>query len=360
MTEEQQALLDKKTEDRILKRYKDEIDLYMPNGINDFFNHPEHIQDRLVNNYLFDYLHVWDKLDMEHKMVITTKTYFEYEKLWDKLGIVERYNVIQYSNNFDWNKYTPNPSADELNILLSRFDYSGDEYIDILTESQMCNLCRKDIFDYVKHWDKLSYKMKIIVIDNNIYFDPLPYIDELKYVDDELNSCLLNNYCKSQKNIHYDKIWYNLDQYQKMNSVIYAENFVVGDKLDEIISLFVNYPGYMVKFIDNNIKIHYQKFNIDICTIDSGIKDLVINVFKHINVISYEEYLKIKGDINQFLDIPFKLIAHYPYSIIKIDRDDLFGVSKGYFLLDFTSNNFKKIENFSHILREDKLKRLLN
>lgn len=353
--------------------HKKEIELYIPNGIEDFFNLPEGIQDRLINNTYFDYLSIWDRLDMEHKMTITTRYDFEYEKLWDKLGLVEKYNVIMYSNNFNWKKYTPYPNTEELNMLIYRDDYCDDidDVFMNLTIEQKYNVTNKHKFNYKKFWDILDLNLKWNVILYNDDFEPLLYIDEMLLENDNnpTMKSLMDIYCK-KNNISYDNIWEFLNPFQKMDCAIYSLSFIdiVGDKLEELSILFEKYPQYMEKFLINKV----LTFNSNIFCFDNldiYIKTLAIDIFKRFNIVKYDilENIVNCGYMTSTqmitLNIPIELCGFYPYCITKIDKNDILknvNLSQGYYLFNISTRMFVNIIDYKYIFREHKLKRILN
>lgn len=242
----------------MIDKFKNEYDTYI-SDIEDFFDLPEYIQDKILKNPYFDYVKVWDRLDSEQKLYLLQSFNIKYEELWSKLTTVEKYSVIQYVNNFDWRKYTPQPNDDELNILLERDDFDVEEFFDRLSELQKLRVCSKKDFKYQSFWDKLTYSMKREIVRHNIIFDPEPYIEELKIkdfkIEDEIETfSLLDEYCerKVTNPLHYEKIWNHLDKFQKMKIAINNEHYIVNDK-EEIFQLFKSYPNQMIDFIKYKI-----------------------------------------------------------------------------------------------------------
>lgn len=364
--------------DKIFNKLKNEYDTYI-SDIEDFFVLPEYIQDKKLKNPYFDYIKVWDRLDSEQKLyLLQGYDNVKYEELWSKLTTVEKYSVIQYVNKFDWRKYTPQPSDDELNLLLGRSDFDVEEFFDRLSELQKLRVCTKRDFKYQSFWNKLTYGMKNEIVKHNIIFDPEPYIDELKFKDckleDEIQpASLLDEYCerKITNPIHYENIWNHLDKFQKMKIAIRNELYIVNDK-EEIFQLFKSYPNQMIDFIKYRIIPQPDLFNkgvveINFNNLQTNIKDLAIDIFKTFSLIHYEDMEIIIDEMKQgnIIVITEKHKNLLPCCIVKVK--EVVGtnctvqkIKPGYYFCETIPRKFIPIKDYSYILRESKLERLLN
>jgi hypothetical protein len=351
----------------------------------DFLNLPENIQDKLTYNSCLQYIPIWDKLDYEHKIqIIMFNHTFDYVTLWDKLGTVEKHNVIQYTSGFDWKKYTPKPNKEILNILLTREDFFAEDFWDDLSYENKLRVCCKKDFVYQDFWDRLTDNLKIEIIKRNQYFNPKPYFKELQdtiaddynenklHGKDSIKKTMLDIYCERKNGHQYDSIWDELDVQQKMTIAVKNNDFVVGDKTDELYDLFKNYPFKMLDYLEKKIKTKPyfgQKLDICINDLDLDIKELIIKIIKSFHIIDYDNTLRkevVKGDTTS-VTIEKELMKHIPFCIIKIEDDQNenfvftnMPIKKGYYLYKVMENEYTKIIDYSLILREAKLERLLN
>jgi len=345
---------------------KSEIDKCIKN-IEDFFDLPEAVQDKIVRYPDFEYEKIWDKLDSEHKMMLTMEEHFRYEKFWDKLGIVEKYNVIQYNENFDWQRFIPNPNTEELDMLVKYrkdFDYDFDKLID---SNHKQILTRRQNFDYEKYWDKLHLSLKANIIEYNKYFDPEKYWDDLQlYYDghisiDGKDKLLLDIFCERKDGILYEKVWSKLSIFQKMKIAIKNHSFIVGDKKEELLQLFKKYPFQMLDFITYKIipkPTIFNQGNIEICFKEmTNLKEIAIDIFKSFTVMNYDDIKDMRIEIlkgNGRSEIKFteELQRLYPFCVVRKDKD--------MYYYNISHDTYTKIVDYYYVLREGKLERLLN
>jgi len=309
---------------------------------------------------------------------------FDYVTLWDKLGTVEKHNVIQYTSGFDWKKYTPKPNKEILNILLTREDFFAEDFWDDLSYENKLRVCCKKDFVYQDFWDRLTDNLKIEIIKRNQYFNPKPYFKELQntVVEDEqsfkvnknITKTMLDIYCERINGHQYDSIWYDLDIQQKMTIAIINSDFMVGDKLNELFDLFKNYPFKMLDFVEKRILPKPTYFNNiidDMCIeeLNLDVKELFIKILKSLKIINYDN--NFRTEINEgnttTIIIDKKLAKLAPYCIIKIkvSQNENFKytntpINNGYYLYSIQNNKYIRIKDYSYILRETKLERLLN
>jgi hypothetical protein len=363
--------------------HQQEIDKYIIKP-EDFFNLSENIQDKLTYNSCLQYIPIWDKLNYEHKIqIIMFNHTFDYVALWDKLGTVEKHNVIQYTSGFDWKKYTPTPNKEILNILLTREDFFADDFWDDLSYENKVRVCSKPDFVYEKYWDKLTDNQKIEIIKRNDGFNPKPYFKELQntVVENESSfkvnkndtKTMLDIYCERWNSQHYDSIWDDLDVQQKMNIAIKNNDFVIGQKTNELFDLFKNYPFKMLDFVEKRIlpktyfNVTIDNIRIEDLNIDS--KELFIKLLKSFHIIIYDNNFRteIKDGNITTVTIDKNIAKYAPYCIIKIkdSQNENFKytnipINRGYYLYNIQNNKYIRIDDFSYILRETKLERLLN
>lgn len=365
------------------KKQKDFHDKYIVD-VEDFFSLPEQTQDIMCNNLYFDYISIWEKLNMEHKMLITRRPDFMVKELYHKLGVVEKYNVIQCSVDFDYKKYIPEPNHEELNLLLNRHDFGSDEYFKKLNNDQKLRVCSKRNFDYEKYWEELTTSMKLEVVKSNLKFDPYKYFSELNetiteeysLTDKEKNKTMLDFYCERQ-HTDYDKIWDKLEIQQKLNVIVKSHNFVVGDRIDEVFDLLKNYPFKLYDFISSrifNTSEYFFNKEIILEELDIKYKELVINLFKSFKLFTYEDIMELREELKtgKYTGVVMHplLYKNVPFSIVKNKKDQikflgLPGIQdeffeKGFYLYDIQKNTYSKIKDYNYILRENKLNRLLN
>ena len=370
-------------EKRIFIKFKNEYNLYI-SDIEDFFNLPEYIQDKIIRNPYFDYVKIWDKLDYEHKFQLVIQIDFKYEELWDKLGVVEKSNVIQFAHNFDWQKYIPYPTNDELNILLNRHDFCPVEFFHKLSSEQKLRVCSKSNFKYEKFWNELTLSMKREIVKHNDNFDPLPHIEELidtnDYLDDEVRPVtLLDDFCDRKITLqkYYKSIWNKLDDFQKMKIAIKNKNYI-NDNIDEMYELFKKYPFQLLDYIKYKIIPERDLFkpNIEpeICFVEiknEKDREMAYKIFKMFGLINHEDLIKMRKEMsvgNGVIEISFskELQRYFPFCVVKVKYDiNINSFSKkiitpGYYFCDVQSYNFTKIIDYQYTLREAKIERLLN